>query len=146
MDAKKKKKFKLIYVYGITNSYDWLNKFTFYLYAWIPWSNIEIIKEITIHKPLADSFLMGILHYFEFSGIFILALYWKKELFHQSIGRLKWLETVVSLIFFWGMGGVGVSLFVHSKKFIILRICRFVKFFSTNNIINFILQLTFLSL
>lgn len=70
----------------------------------------------------------------------------EKRIVPSKYWKMKWLETVVSLIFFWGMGGVGVSLFVHSKKFIILRICRFVKFFSTNNIMNFILQLTFLSL
>lgn len=106
---KTKKKFKLIYVYGITNSYDSLNKFTFYLYAWIPWSNIEIIKEITIHKPWADSFLMGILHYFDiwiFRNFYISSLL-EKRIVPSKYWKIKMTWNCGFINFFfegWGEG------------------------------------------
>lgn len=113
-----------------------------------PWSNIEIIKEITIHKPWADSFLMGILHYFDiwiFRNFYISSLL-EKRIVPSKYWKIKMTWNCGFINFFLRGGGKGVSLFVHSNKFIILRICRFVKFFSINNIVNFILQLTFLSL
>lgn len=53
---------------------------------------------------------------FEFSGIFILfRSLLEKRIVPSKYWKMKWLETVVSLIFFWGVEGGGITFCAFKK-------------------------------